>query len=148
MCHIISNGGIGYVNKVVLKTNIEMVPKHKVIIPRAGSGSDSFPHPILGKPFVVLPNSACTETYIVAGSYDSKVEAEHLSSYIQTRFFRFMVLLAKSTQDAYSKVYRFVPLQNFREPWTDDKLYKKYGLTKDKIAFIESMVRPMELNNE
>ncbi len=59
-----------------------------------------------------------------------------------------MVLLAKSTQDAYSKVYRFVPLQNFREPWTDDKLYKKYGLTKDKIAFIESMVRPMELNNE
>ena len=69
-------------------------------------------------------------------------------SYIRCRFFRFLVLLNKLTQHATSKVYTFVPMQDFAEPWTDEKLYKKYSLDKKEIAFIESMVRPMELNNE
>jgi site-specific DNA-methyltransferase (adenine-specific) len=55
-----------------------------------------------------------------------------------------MVLLKKNTQDAPARVYSFVPLQDFSEPWTDEKLYKKYGLTDEEIAFIESMIRPME----
>ena len=142
------NGGIGYVDKSVITNNQDLVANFKVLIPRAGSGSDSFPHSILGKPFVVQPKSACTETYIVTGSYDNDKEASNLVSYIQTKFFRFMVLLHKSTQDASSKVYKFVPIQNFNEPWIDEKLYSKYGLEPDEIAFIDAMIRPMELSNE
>jgi site-specific DNA-methyltransferase (adenine-specific) len=59
-----------------------------------------------------------------------------------------MVLLKKNTQDAMRGVYSFVPMQDFSYPWTDEKLYKKYRLTKDEIAFIESMVRPMEIGDE
>jgi site-specific DNA-methyltransferase (adenine-specific) len=113
-----------------------------------GSGSDSFPHSILGKPFVVEPNTACTETYLVAGVFKNKKEAKNLVSYLSTRFLRFLVLLNKPTQHATSKVYTFVPTQNFSESWTDVKLYKKYRLTEDEIAFIESMVRPMEPGDE
>ncbi len=69
-------------------------------------------------------------------------------SYMKTKFFRFLVLLKKNTQHATSKVYSFVPMQNFSEEWTDEKLYKKYGLTQEEIDFIESMVRPMELADE
>jgi len=57
-----------------------------------------------------------------------------------------MVLLIKNTQDAPKRVYTFVPIQDFSEPWTDEKLYKKYDLSKDEIAFIESMIRPMEMD--
>jgi site-specific DNA-methyltransferase (adenine-specific) len=64
-------------------------------------------------------------------------------SYIRTRFFRFLVLLNKPTQHATCKVYTLVPVQDFTEPWNDEKLYKKYGLTEEEIAFIERMVRPM-----
>lgn len=32
--------------------------------------------------------------------------------------------------------------------WTDEKLYKKYDLTKDEIAFIEGLIRPMENADE
>jgi site-specific DNA-methyltransferase (adenine-specific) len=67
---------------------------------------------------------------------------------MNTRFFRFLVLLIKNTPRATKKVYSFVPMQDFSESWTDEKLYKKYGLTKDEIAFIESMVRPMEIGEE
>lgn len=54
-----------------------------------------------------------------------------------------MVMLNKPAQHATKKVYHFVPMQDFSKPWTDEELYKKYGLTQDEIAFIESMVRPM-----
>ena len=65
-----------------------------------------------------------------------------------TRFFRFMVLLKKNTQDAPKRVYELVPMQDFSKSWTDTELYAKYGLTAEEIAFIEKMVRPMELEND
>ena len=47
-----------------------------------------------------------------------------------------------------------IPLQNFTDKsdidWEqsateiDNQLYKKYGLDENEIAFIESMIRPME----
>lgn len=138
------NGGVGYVPAGDLTGNVDLINLYKVLIPALGSGSDAFPHPILGKPFVVDPNSACTETYIVAGAFDNREECQNLVSYISTRFLRFLVLLKKNTQHATSKVYQFVPVQNFKEAWTDEKLYKKYGINKEEIAFIESLIRPME----
>ena len=65
-------------------------------------------------------------------------------SYIKTRFFRFLVLLKKPTQNTAKDTYQFVPQQDFDEEWTDEKLYRKYGLTAEEIAYIEKMVRPME----
>jgi site-specific DNA-methyltransferase (adenine-specific) len=37
-------------------------------------------------------------------------------------------------------------VQNFSESWSDGKLYDKYGISKEEIAFIESLVRPMDLS--
>jgi site-specific DNA-methyltransferase (adenine-specific) len=59
-----------------------------------------------------------------------------------------MLGLVKITQNTMKKAYSFVPMQDFSEPWTDEKLYKKYGLSKDEIAFIEKMVRPMDADTE
>lgn len=138
------NQGISYVERNVVEKNIEMIERYKVFIPRASSGSDAFPHPILGKPFVGEPNSVCTETYMFIGPFKNQIECESVISYISTRFFRFLVMLKKVTQDTTRSVYSLVPLQDFSHPWTDEMLYKKYGLTADEIAFIESMIRPME----
>jgi site-specific DNA-methyltransferase (adenine-specific) len=59
-----------------------------------------------------------------------------------------LVLLNKPTQHATSKVYTFVPIQDFKESWTDEKLYKKYGINQDEINFVKSLVRPMDSDNE
>lgn len=80
------------------------------------------------------------------GPFQNQKTTENVITYISTKFFRFMVLLIKNTQDAPKRVYTFVPIQDFSEPWTDEKLYKKYDLSKDEIAFIESMIRPMEMD--
>jgi len=73
------------------------------------------------------------------------MQAENVISYMQTRFFRFLVLLKKNTQHATKNVYQFVPLQDFSRRWSDQELFEKYEFSDDEIRFIESMIRPMDL---
>jgi site-specific DNA-methyltransferase (adenine-specific) len=145
---VYENKGISYTSISKITKNDQLINKNKVFIPRASSGSDAFPHPILGRPFIGKPGTCCSETYMVIGPTRSVSESKNLISYIQTRFFRFLVMLKKVTQDTPKSVYGFVPLQKFSESWSDEKLYKKYKLTKQEISFIESMVRPMSLEGD
>jgi site-specific DNA-methyltransferase (adenine-specific) len=41
-------------------------------------------------------------------------------------------------------VYRWVPQQDWDRVWTDEDLYGRYSITDEEVAFIESMIRPME----
>ena len=59
---------------------------------------------------------------------------------------RLLILLHKPSQHTTRKVYSFVPTQEWTKRWTDEILYAKYGLSDSEIAFIEKMVRPMELD--
>lgn len=136
----------GYIEKEKIIANLDWVNKWKVYISRVYGERGSFPYLVLGKPFIGEPNSCCTETFLVIGPFDDEETCKNVISYIRTKFFRFLVLQQKNTQDAPKRVYSFVPTQNFSEPWTDDKLYAKYGLTEEEIAFVESMIRPMELS--
>lgn len=139
------NGGTSYISPAEVTQGNDWISKWKVYISRAYGAGEKFPHQILGVPIVGIPESVCTETYLLLGPFGNKQEAEHVSSYIKTRFFRFMVFLTKISQDAPARVYKLVPLQDFSKAWTDEELYKKYGLTDEEIAFIESMVKPMEV---
>ena len=137
-------GGCAYTPIESITKGHEMVSWHKVYISKAYGGGMAFPHTVLGKPFYGCPQSVCNQSYLVIGAFSSRDECENVISYIKTKFFRFMVLQKKNSQDAMRGVYEFVPIQDFSEPWTDEKLYAKYGLTVDEINFIESMIRPME----
>jgi site-specific DNA-methyltransferase (adenine-specific) len=145
---VYQNGGIGYIARSKVTSGKQMIDNWKVFIPRAGSGSDSFPHPILGKPFIGKPGTICSETYVSIGPYNSMKEAKNVCSYLRCRLVRFIILLHKTSQSTTRSVYKFVPMQNFSEMWTDEKLYKKYGITMDEISFIESMIRPMDLDGD
>lgn len=137
-------GENGYVAKKIIVKNEKLIDRYKVLVSKASPGGDEYPHTIVSQPIVSEPNSVCTETYLVIKDVDSRIEAENLVSYIKTRFFRFMMSLVKNTQNISKASYTFVPLQDFSHPWTDEMLYRKYKLSSDEIAFIESMIRPME----
>lgn len=133
-----------YVDNKLISMNQEWVNEHKIMISYAYGERGDFPYLVIGKPFYAPPQTCCTETYLVLGPMDSKNRCENCISYMQTKFFRFLVLQKKNTQHATQKVYQFVPLQDFSHPWTDEMLYEKYGLSEEEIAFIESMIKPME----
>ncbi|UKK85759.1 Eco57I restriction-modification methylase domain-containing protein [Sphingopyxis sp. BSN-002] len=132
--------------KYVTKSD-HLVHTWKLLIPKAGSGRErekSGVDLVLGPPMVAAPGSVCTLTYVVAGPFDSKDEADSAHSFLRTRFARFLVSLRKISQDAPRGVYAFVPQQSWDRSWTDADLYQKYGIADDEIAFIESMIRPMD----
>lgn len=96
------------------------------------------------KPFLGLPNTACTETFLVVNPTDSEQEALNTISYMNTKFFHLLMFLKKVSHHVTAKVYEFVPLQDFSKPWTDAELYKKYNLSQEEIDFIEKMIKPMD----
>ncbi|MDD4556820.1 MAG: Eco57I restriction-modification methylase domain-containing protein [Alphaproteobacteria bacterium] len=134
----------GYISEKMVIQNKQWLPLYKVYLAKAYGERGNFPYLVIGKPFLGEPNSCCSETYLVCNPTPSEQCAKNCISYLKTKFARFLVLLMKNTQNAAKGVYQFVPMQDFSEEWTDEKLYKKYGLTQDEIDFIESMIRPME----
>jgi site-specific DNA-methyltransferase (adenine-specific) len=146
-----ANKAVGKINKSEITTGIEMLNKWKVLISMGyGEGGEAreYPRTIMGRPIVAAPPSACTETYLVVGAYDSKSEAANLAFYLSTRFLRFLVGLRKNTQHITRDRFAFVPLLSMVKRWTDEELYAHFGLTADEISFIESMIRPMDLTTE
>ena len=99
---------------------------------------------VLGPPIVAPQNSVCTQTYLVAGPFQSEAAAKNFENYYRTRLFRFLVSLRKITQDALRSTYLWVPKQEWDRNWSDELLYEKYGIADNEISFIESMIRPME----
>lgn len=90
------------------------------------------------------PNELCTETFVQIFPFKNKVEMENCYSYMKTRVFRLLLGLAKNDQGAAKSVYKFCPIQDFSKPWDDIALYKKYGLTRDEIIYLEDLIKPMD----
>ena len=146
---IYQNGGTGYVPKSSVSVGTHLIDKWKVFTGRAAPGTgnrDTYPHRIISTPFIGEPGSISSETYLCIGPLESKSQAESVLSYLSCRLTRLLILLHKPSQDTTRKVYSFVPTQEWTKRWTDEDLYAKYGLSSEEIAFIEKLVRPMELD--
>ena len=120
----------------------QLIDFHKVLLPQAYGAGDNWPHQILGQPMVVKSPSCCTQSYLFI-YVNTAAEAESAETYVKTRFFRFLVSLRKITQHATRSTYTWVPQQKWDRTWTDEALYKKYGITADEQAYIESIVKEM-----
>lgn len=149
---------IRYVKKDIITKNIDIANKWKVFISKGNGGAgtlgDEKQVAILGKPYLGKAKSVCTDSLIPIGCFDTETEALNLQKYIKTKFLRYIVGILKVSQNVYQNVYQFVPLQDFTEKsdidWSksvaeiDQQLYKKYNLSDEEIAFIDSMIKPME----
>jgi site-specific DNA-methyltransferase (adenine-specific) len=131
---------VSYVERKDILVKPEWIDAWKVLMTAVQGTSAAVETKFLSKPIVAEPGTACTETYLVAGHFDAEDEALNYARYLRSRFVRFLVSLRKATQHATRDVYAFIPDLPLDQEWTDTKLYKRYGLTKDEIAFIESQV--------
>lgn len=137
---LFANQRIAWTERSNIPLNSEWIDEWKVLMTRIQGTSAAVETKFLSKPIIAGPGTACTETYLVAGHFEDEVEAINYAKYLRTRFLRFLVSLHKPTQDALKLVYAFVPDLPLNQEWTDAKLYKRYGLTAEEIAFIESQV--------
>jgi len=146
------NEEIRWIDPSVVKKNKEIFEKYKVFVSKS-AGDPSKDKKIIGKPYIGEPFSACTDSLIPVGKFDTKEEANNLQKYFKTKFLRYLVGVSKVSQNVTQIVYKFVPLQNFTNDsdidWKkrvnniDKQLYKKYGLSENEIEFIESKIEPI-----
>lgn len=124
---------------------------YKVLIPESnGSGTLG---ETLSSPFVMGPQESSTPTFISIGKFKTKIEADNALNYVKTKFVRLLLGILKKTQHNAAPVWAYIPLQDFTEnsdiDWQqsvaeiDVQLYKKYGLSNEEIAFIETHVKEM-----
>lgn len=147
---LLANKSIGKIDISAITSGTEMLDLWKVFVSMAyGEGGEAreYPRMIMGKPIVAPPLSACTETYLVVGAYNTEAEARNLQTYLRTKFLRFLVGLRKNTQHITRDRFQFVPLLPMTKKWTDKKLYAHFNLSDEEIEFVESMIRPMEPND-
>lgn len=146
---IYQKGGKAYVAREEITKGNNLVDVWKLFVGFAAPGTgnkDTYPHRIISTPFLGEPGQVSSETYLAIGPFDSRAEAESARSYLSCRLTRFLIQLRKASQNTTRKVYTFVPTQEWIRPWTDEDLYKKYGLDNEEISFIEKIVRPMDLD--
>jgi site-specific DNA-methyltransferase (adenine-specific) len=145
--------GEGPYKRSETSVGIEMIDKWKVITSyvgydHAGNPGKDGRRRVFSKIDVLPPGTICTETYLVIGSYDDEGKALNLIAYMKTRLFRFLVSQFMYSHHITKDSYAFVPILEMTKPWTDERLYTRYGLSAEEIIFIESKIRPMEVNEE
>ena len=142
------NGGKGPYERSLVKVGVEMIDKWKVIISRltaehAGQPDKSGQFRVLSTMEMLQPSEICSETYLVAGSFDTKEEAENYMDYLKTRFSRFLLVQIAITQQLSKSTFAYVPIQDFTRKWTDEELFAKYGLNEEERDFVCRMVKEM-----
>lgn len=143
-----SSKGLGYIDKAKISSGKDIIDKWKVIVSKvcfehAGVPDKEGMMRVLSVVQVLEPNSACTESYLVAGSFDSKKEADNYAAYLKTRFVRFLLMQMLASMNMTKATYCFVPIQDFTKNWSDETLYEKYEITNEEIEYINSVIRPM-----
>ena len=131
--------------------------KYKVFIAEAygcGAIGEVPSTPVLSTPVLSTPGQLCTETFLEIGPFDTELEAANVIKYIRTKFFRALVGVQKQTQHTTQKVYRFVPIINFKDNsdinWNasisdiDNQLFNRYQLDNDQIEFINQNIQEMK----
>ena len=144
-----SSQGISYIERDNIKQGKEYIDQYKIMISRvtsehAGEPDKSGMYKVIAKMQLLSPGEVCTDSYILAFPTKEKSKAENFYQYLRTKFARFLLMQALSSINLAKDTYSFVPMQDFTQGWTDTKLYLKYQLTEEEIAFIESTIKPME----
>jgi len=141
---LVFNNRIGYLRPEQIERNLDWVDKWKVLIPVASDGVSRESASVLGEPIALAPGSACTQSYLIAGVFDSQIEARNCAIFLTTKFCRYLVLQKKITQHTRSAMFSFLPLLDFKSKWTDEKLFALFELTAEQIGIIDRAIGPRD----
>ncbi len=145
-CWFIQRVGLQYANPSDVIDPNGYLPKWKVLIPPAPiAGQTDFSKPVgfyyPGNTRIAKPGECCTESWLVAGAFDTEEEALSFRSYLFTKVVRFLLLQTVVSQHVTKKNFGFVPdLGRYAEEYTDEHLCNLIGIDEDEWKFIDSRI--------
>lgn len=148
---LLSSGGEGYVARDSVTSNANWIDKWKATVSRAApAGGRPDKHGRyygLSSIRVIPPGTVTTEAYPVVSAFDTELEAERMCAYLRSLLVRFLLTLRAANQSVTRSTFNFVPNLPMDREWTDLALFERFGISEEEQAYIESLVRPMEIDN-
>lgn len=143
-----SSKGLGKINRSRITQGEDILNKWKVIVSKvtfehAGVPDKNGQMRVLSVVQKLPPNSACTESYLVAGVFDKECEADNLISYLRTKFVRFLMKQMLASMNMSKTTFSYVPVPDCSKSWNDRDLYDEFHLTKEEQSYIEESILPM-----
>lgn len=145
-CWFMQRIGLRYVVPDIVNDKLEILDKWKLLIPYAPiAGQTDFSQPVGfyydGNVRISEPGQCCTETYLVAGAFESREEVLSLKSYLLTKTVRFLLLQAVVSQHVTRENFCFVPdLGRYEDVYSDEALRERWGISDPEWAFIDSRI--------
>ena len=145
-CQFIQRIGVKFANKNDISDSKGYLNKWKFLIPAAPiAGQTDFSKPVRffyeGNTRISKPGECCTESWLVAGAFESEEEAVSYKSYFFTKVVRFLLLQTVVSQHISTKSFCFVPdLGKYSGEYTDEILAKKWDITAEEWAYIDTRI--------
>lgn len=145
-CWFIQKIGLKFADKEAIDNDNPYLKKWKFLVPKSPiAGQTDFTKPVgfyySGNTIIAKPGECCTESYIVANSFDSEDETLSFRSYIFTKIVRFLLLQSVISQDVTKKNYRFVPdLGHYEGRYTDEMLKERWNISEEEWKYIDSKI--------
>lgn len=145
-CWFIQKIGLKYASKTDVDDSKGLLKKWKFLVPPAPiAGQTDFSKPVGffydGNTRVAKPGECCTESWLVAGAFDTEEETLSFKSYLLTKTVRFLLLQTVVSQHVTKTNYRFIPeLGHYEGVYTDEILRAKWGITDEEWAYIDSRI--------
>lgn len=138
--------GFAYIDKSSVLKNANTIEHWKVVTSRSTSVPEEDNGQVLriSQTFIAEPGSVVSESYVLIYISTNRNEAENCLTYVMTKFFRFLCQVVIVSPDVSVRTFSLVPQQSFKEVWTDNKLYGKYGLSEQEIMHIEAKIKPWD----
>lgn len=146
-CWFIQRIGCQHVDPSEVSDANKLLDKWKLLVPKAPiAGQTDFTKPIAfyydSNTRIAKPGECCTESWLVAGAFDTKSEAVSFRSYLLTKIVRFLLLQTVVSQNTSRKNFVFIPdLGKYNEEYTDEMLRERWSITQEEWDFIDSRIK-------
>lgn len=145
-CWFIQKIGKQYASVKDVTDPLNLLDKWKLLIPKAPiAGQTDFSKPVGiyydGNTRIAKPGECCTESWIVAGAFNTEQETLNFKSYLFTKTVRFLLLQTVVSQDITRKNFCFVPdLGVYDRIYTDKYLCSIWDIADEEWNLINSKI--------
>ena len=145
-CWFIQKIGLQYAAENDVTDTGKYLDKWKLLIPPAPiAGQTDFTKAVGfyydGNTRIAKPGECCTESYIIAGAFDSEKEVLNFKSYLLTKIVRYLLLQSVVSQHVTKKAFVFIPdFEIYESKFTDKQLCKLWNITDDEWKYIDSRI--------
>jgi hypothetical protein len=145
-CWFIQKIGLMYANPKDVSDTQNYLNKWKLLVPPAPiAGQTDFTKPVGfyydGNTRIAKPGECCTESFIIAGAFDTEKEVQSFKSYLFTKIVRFLLLQQVVSQHVTKKVFGFIPdLDKYEGFYTDKQLCNLWRISENEWNYIDSRI--------